>query len=296
MNGGESPDQTEELLQTYFSAASPVCQAVECARVRSVLASGSSKMLSDGGLLLAQLDDWEASFVGCPVTRLLLLVGRMTYEERRSVAAKLLDEWLEARPAGIREYVVVCVPAEDVHLIHALEQCGFGMLVPMVMLEGRADAVSEIEMDPVRNEDVPILAEIARRAFVDGRFRAEPGLPDDVVDEMYATWARNCCNKSLADEVFVARVAGRPVGFAAVRCGSLKVGEIVLIAVSSDVQGRGIGSALLETSRHWAGMRVKDMIAWTPLSNVPAIRMYERCSFRVGGSSLYYRLWREEHG
>lgn len=240
-------------------------------------------------MILAKLDAWEAAFFGCPVIRLSLSAGAP------------LGEWLKMRPA-IREYIVARVPTEDIALIHVLEQHGFRMLVPMIMLEGAGvpstsmsagDLVSGIELDSARSEDVPVLAEIARRAFMDGRFRAEPGLSDDVVDEMYATWTRNCCNKSLADEVFVARVAGRAVGFVAVRCDNLQTGEIGLIAVSPDMQGHGIGSALLETGCHWASTRVENMIAWTPLSNIAAIRMYEKCDFRVGGSALYYRLWRE---
>lgn len=294
-------DLNQLVLQTYFSSASPVCQAIERARANAALASGPGAVLgARDGFLLAEHKDWETAFFGCPVVQLSLFVGAAGCEERQLVAATLLSRWMGARPM-IREYVTIRVPAEDVPLLHVLEQQGFSVLVPMVTLESRTSGaaggipVSEVTLAPVEPQDVPALAEIARRAFVYGRFWVEPRLSRDAAGEMYATWIRNCCNRSLADEVFVARVAGRLVGFIAVRCrryGSFQVGEINLIAVTPTMRGHGIGPALVEAGRRWARAQVKDMIVRTELPNVSAIRMYEKCGFRVGAGSLYYRLWR----
>lgn len=226
-------------------------------------------------MILAEPNDWEAAFFGCPVIQLSLS------------AEAPLGTWLEARPA-IREYIVARVPTGHIALIHALEQHGFRLLVPMVMLESGCEPVVGMAptVAPAVPQDVPHLAEIARHAFVHGRFSAELELSREVVGEMYATWARNCCNGTLADKVLVIHVKGRPVGFIAVRRPS---GEVSLIAVAPAMQGRGIGSSLVGAAR-----RGGRLFAWTPLTNIPAIQMYEKCGFRMRRSSLYYRLWRPE--
>jgi len=219
-------------------------------------------------MILAKPNVWEAAFFGCPVIQLTL-----------SVEADL-GKWLETRPAA-PEYIITRVRTENVTLIHLLEQHGFRLLVPMVLLESDVPSdTSGLSVVPAELQDAPYLVEIARQAFVHGRFSAEPELPRKMVGEIYATWTRNCCNKSLADDVLVVRAAGRPAGFIAVRGG-----EIKLIAVAMSMQGRGIGSALV-------GAVGRPMTAWTPLTNIPAIQMYEKCGFRMSGSALYYRLWR----
>ena len=300
-------------LGAYFPSASRTCQTVEREQARlafeGALRSGSlasykagGRFEGDLGMLIAERNAWETSFLGCPVIQLAMLLRGVTYDERYPVAVALLKKWLDSRSTENQEYFLIRVPTEDVALIHALERCAFNLLVPMVTLERSLEKVgsansnaTEIELSEVAERDVPIIAEISRHAFNYGRFSVEPHLSHVVAGEMYATWFRNCCNKLLVDEVIVARIKEQTVGFIAVRCrqyGDFRVGEINLIAVASTARETGVGQALVEAGCNWAQSRVANMIVRTELPNTSAIRMYERCGFRLGGGSLYFSLWK----
>jgi GNAT superfamily N-acetyltransferase len=302
------------LLGTYFSSSSLFCQKVERAQARialnSVLQQTNLGTVWEActphgeciGILLAEPKDWETTYFGCQVIQISLFVKEKKHEQRQQIAAKLLKQWLRTRPTKKQEYIVVRIPAEDVALIHALEEHGFYMLVPMVTLERNKVCSKNIvinnhkfELSPIQPQDILILAEIARYAFVYGRFWIEPLLSKDISGEMHATWFRNCCNKSLADEVIVARIANQPVGFIAIRCrryDDVQVGEINLIAVSPSVRHIGIGHALVKAGCQWAENRTDNIIVRTELPNTFAIQIYEKNGFQIGEGSLYYRLWR----
>ena len=297
----------------YYPSASRNCQTVEREQARPAFEGASQsgflarfkaegRFKGDLGMLVAEANAWETSFFGCQVIQLSMLLRGATYDERYPVAVALLKRWLESRSTENQEYFVVRVPTEDVALIHALEKCAFNLLVPMVTLERSLEKVgtanvnaTEIELSEVGERDIPTIAEISRHAFNYGRFWVEPYLSRAVSGEMHATWSRNCCKKHLADEVIVARIKDQTVGFIAVRCrqyGDFRVGEINLIAVASKARGTGVGQALVEAGCSWAQARVANMIVRTELPNTSAIRMYERCGFRLGSGSLYFSLWK----
>jgi ribosomal protein S18 acetylase RimI-like enzyme len=90
----------------------------------------------------------------------------------------------------------------------------------------------------------------------------------------------------LADErttVWVAHVAGRAVGFAAGRLDPDRgMGEIYMVAVDPDHQGRGFGLALTKVATEWireAGLPVAVVETGGDDGHAPARRLYEAAGF-----------------
>jgi [ribosomal protein S18]-alanine N-acetyltransferase len=86
----------------------------------------------------------------------------------------------------------------------------------------------------------------------------------------------------------VARIAGRPVGFALGRAIAREA-ELLLLAVRSDSQGRGIGQQLLDRFVAEARRRGAEHLHLEVRDGNDAIHLYRRSGFRqVGRRKNYY--------
>jgi ribosomal protein S18 acetylase RimI-like enzyme len=93
--------------------------------------------------------------------------------------------------------------------------------------------------------------------------------------------------------VWVAIDAGSTVGFVAVKLHSDdSMGEIYMIAVDPDFQGRGIGSALTEFVLDWmkaAGMSIAMVETGGDPGHAPARHTYEKAGFELFPVARYFK-------
>jgi ribosomal protein S18 acetylase RimI-like enzyme len=93
--------------------------------------------------------------------------------------------------------------------------------------------------------------------------------------------------------VWVAIDAGSPVGFVAVKLHSKdSMGEIYMVAVDPDYQGRGIGSALTEFALDWmrnAGMSIAMVETGSDPGHAPARHTYEKAGFGLFPIARYFK-------
>ncbi|MBE9094118.1 GNAT family N-acetyltransferase [Tychonema sp. LEGE 07203] len=93
--------------------------------------------------------------------------------------------------------------------------------------------------------------------------------------------------------VWVAIDAGSTMGFVAVKLHSeSSMGEIYMVAVDPDFQGRGIGSALTEFAVNWmkdAGMSVAMVETGGDPGHVAARRTYEKAGFGLLPIARYFK-------
>lgn len=87
--------------------------------------------------------------------------------------------------------------------------------------------------------------------------------------------------------------AGLTVGFIAVKLHlEDKMGEIYMIAVDPDVQGQGIGTALIEFAIAWmkeAGMSIAMVETGGDPGHAPARRTYEKAGFGLWKVARYFK-------
>lgn len=93
--------------------------------------------------------------------------------------------------------------------------------------------------------------------------------------------------------VWVALDAGSITGFVAAKLdGEMRMGEIYMVAVDPDFQGRGIGSALTQFALDWmkeAGMSVAMVETGGDSGHAPARRTYEKLGFRLLPIARYFK-------
>lgn len=253
------------------------------------------------GLAICTPSPWESRALGVSAGSLTV----MAIEEARSDGYPIhrgLTEWaVQTLQAQGVNYITGRVDANAVGAIRELERSRFINLDTIVHLHrapGPAGpGVQAVTCRPHREEDLPALRAIARRAYTTDRFHADPLIPAAVADEVYASWIENCCH-GLDDVVLVAELDGRPVGFMTVRLvtdsdallGAL-VAKIWLVGVAESHRGRGVGRALVHSALDWCRTReARHVEVGTQLRNIAALRLYLQSGFLPVNAVHAFRL------
>lgn len=200
-----------------------------------------------------------------------------------------VDEWAAENAVGV--LFMLCDTTEITTIQHALER---GWLLTDVRVELAMTPFTVRMMAGVRKfteEDEPTLIEIARSAHRITRFYADPHFSRESCDDLYEAWMRNSCD-GWAEEVLV--YGGfPPLGYVTVHA-EREEASIGLIAVAEHARGQGVGTALCRSAGSLAHKLGCTRISTvTQGRNVPALRMFESCGFRVAKTGVWLHRWIE---
>ncbi len=138
------------------------------------------------------------------------------------------------------------------------------------------------------------LEELAILAGTHSRFHVDPRISVDRFESLYRIWVNRSTRRELADQVLVVTPSGSindAVGFITVsRTGDC--GQIGLLAVHPDVQGRGVGSLLMAKAHDWMtehGVRTVSVV--TQPENIPACRLYTRWKYMPVNVQAWFHFW-----
>jgi dTDP-4-amino-4,6-dideoxy-D-galactose acyltransferase len=154
-------------------------------------------------------------------------------------------------------------------------------------------SVPEMLVRPVEPEDVPALQAIARVSHTDTRFFSDPHFPQSLAEELYSTWIGLEC-QARASMVFVAIASkGPPCGYISCHLEVARgAGQIVLVAVSQEFRGRGLGRRLVWTAQDWlARQGARQITVVTQGKNLAAQKLYAQCGFAIREIRLWYHKW-----
>lgn len=123
------------------------------------------------------------------------------------------------------------------------------------------------------------------------RFAIDPNFPRHSFEALYAEWMRKSLTRELADDVLVTKIDGSIAGVVTVNTRCL-VGEIGLLAVSSQFRGAGLGRRLVEGALRWFGSRgCTHATVVTQEHNIAACRLYQRCGYSLSKRERAYHFW-----
>ncbi len=141
------------LLSHHFVSASPgIGRDLETTAMRAFLAAGKAPGRTEifaadmhGGAACLILEDkpWDTAMLTVATRSLVVLVSLSRGRSRREIASRMLESSFDARPRKSPGLVTTRIPADDTALLHALEDHGFRVVVPMVTL-GTYSRKSEI--------------------------------------------------------------------------------------------------------------------------------------------------------
>ena len=141
-----------------------------------------------------------------------------------------------------------------------------------------------------REEDLPLLADIARNAHHDSRFYFDEHFDRGKCARLYETWIANSMH-GFADAVLVAECGEQAAAYVTCQRKGQEA-QIGLIGVSEAHRGKGLGSMLVKSFLSWSRERgaVQAKVV-TQGRNAGAQRLYQKSGFLLASSQLWYHRW-----
>jgi GNAT superfamily N-acetyltransferase len=161
----------------------------------------------------------------------------------------------------------------------------------------------EVRIEPYNAHHLDAIIQLSLRAWTPVFESIQNAMDVEVYRAFYPDGWRVSQQKAIEEvctakdaHVWVALDAGSSVGFIAVKLHSEdSMGEIYMVAVDPDVQGQGIGSALVEFALSWmkeSGMSVAMVETGGDPGHAPARRTYEKAG--LGQKVCYWMLQEQQ--
>ncbi len=248
---------------------------------------------------------WDSHHFGFKIAKLVVAFRKLERNHMVKPRLMLIREAVNLASRRGFKCVICRINTTDITTIHVLESEKFQLMDILTTFtfkfRNRQEKIfdeltnkNNIVIRPFKSTDITNLKEIAQESFSTDHFHMDPRFPKEKVDDLYAEWVNNCCNKNRADTVLVAQCGLKTAGF--ITCKATKphnYGVIELVAVHPAFQGVGVGSGLLKKALSWFSKRVNEVYVGTQITNIPAIRLYQRAGFRFSKSEATFHRWLE---
>ncbi|ABP62653.1 TDP-D-fucosamine acetyltransferase [Enterobacter sp. 638] len=161
------------------------------------------------------------------------------------------------------------IPAADADCLDALQLVGFQLVEGEVDLKMAIAHQAPSAAERATEQDIPVLRQMAARAFAQSRFRA-PWYAADDSGRFYAQWIENAVKGTFDHECLVFRATdGEIQAFVSLRQLNDSEARIGLLA------GRGMGDKLMHAAAHWAAARqLSTLRVATQMGNTAALKRY----------------------
>ena len=191
----------------------------------------------------------------------------------------------------------------DPETIRLAERNQFYFQSVRMVLERSLQTLDDILLPPAEGitlrsgtpSDLPHLRPSARSAYHLTRFFTDPCFPRERSAELYDIWLTKNLHHEMADEVVVAEVDGRPVGYTSCQLAKgadSREGVIQLVGVDETMRGGRIGQRVLVQACAWLRDHGMTTVSVTTQGhNVPAVRFYERLGFMTRHVQFWYHKW-----
>ncbi len=235
---------------------------------------------------------WDTGFFRC---RIACVCGDTLGPEQ----ALQIDDWSRIQRIQCLYFLS---RADDPVTIRTAGQHGFALVDIRVTCERVLERLPEparpslpagVGLRPARPGDLTGLQAIARTAHTATRFFNDSHFPRQRVEDLYSTWLTLETQGRAQTVLVAASVANQPLGYISCHLDSNhRAGQIGLVGVSPEAQGRGIGKNLVLAALDWFGTEGARMVTVvTQGSNLPAQRLYQRCGFLSRALQLWYHKW-----
>lgn len=242
------------------------------------------------GLSPCELLPWDTQFFQCRIAR----VRSNSMDEAEAAS---IDQW--SRLNDIRCLYFLARP-DIPAAVQTAEAYGYKLVDVRLTFTGSPENSLSVqhsaEASPVRpatEQDLARLEQIARTCHTGTRFSNDLNFSRSKVEELYSTWIR--LDLRGRSRVVLVPVDQNNAALGYVSCmvdASGANGQIGLIAVSAQLQQRGLGRKLMAESCRWfAQNRVREVSVVTQGNNLAAQKLYQSCGFRLADLRLWYHKW-----
>ena len=235
--------------------------------------------------MIIEPDAWLTQIFGYQVLRVL-----PSEHAETTFCHKAFGETVREASNGSPAFCYAKVPVDRIDQVSALIDAGFTVVEVNVTFERetihespRVMISSPLVRDAEDRDDKAVL-NIASTCFRYSRFHLDPLIPRHIADLVKREWVQNYLLGNRGDRLLVAEWEGEPVGFLcvlSVRNGGQRIGIIDLMGVGTEHQGKGVGKALIQGHIATAFRRYDMLKVGTQMANIPSMRLYESCGYRI---------------
>jgi len=148
-------------------------------------------------------------------------------------------------------------------------------------------AISNFEL----NYPTPQMINLGIESGVYSRFKLDSRISNDKFEALYKLWVINSVNKSIANSVLVYEDSNQTLGLVTL-AKKKDVANIGIIAVDSNLRGKGIGRKLMIAAENWTYNNSCSKIkVVTQGFNKPANKLYNRCGYSIEKTEFFYHFW-----
>lgn len=231
-------------------------------------------------------DPWLKAIFGYPVFRLAV-----SAEDTAEGLSDQIGAFLSRGQRKDRSFYYTRIPTTRVDCLTTLTSVGFNVVdvavtfaMPVGAVRHSGELGVPVLIRDARPGDHSILLKIASSCFGYSRFHLDPAIPNDTANAVKRAWVQSYCQSQRGERLLVAERDGQPVGFLAILArgsGNRAKWIIDLLGVDSAHQGCGIGQALVEAFIAAGNVRAQSLQVGTQVANLPSLRLYEKCGFRI---------------
>jgi ribosomal protein S18 acetylase RimI-like enzyme len=241
--------------------------------------------VEDPGVRLSQLDSERFGIVAARCDGLTAEQLQATLEFCRSQDVQLL---------------IARCSVEDLATVHSLGKAGFELMDTLVYYQrdlARSPVIAHDDelvrlLEAGEEDDVEAIARTSFRDY-SGHYHADQRLDRDACTEVYASWARSCCEQSEPSSfVLVTSSAGAIDGFSSFRRTLQDRGELVLGAVLPRARGAGLyGRLILAGMFRLQSSGATDFVTSTHLGNWGAQATWAKIGLHPARAYHTFHRW-----
>jgi len=155
----------------------------------------------------------------------------------------------------------------------------------------------KIDCNIIEYDDNILTSELEQLAYSSGkysRFKLDTNFDKNDFFRLYKTWILNSINKQIADYVFVIKEYNIIKAMVTLKIINKQevFGEIGLISVTDDAQGKGYGKALINACENILFInKINKLYVSTQSINTKACSFYFKCGFKEKEKNTIYHYW-----
>lgn len=238
--------------------------------------------MDDGCSLLP----WDSQHWGFPVAR--IDVHRLTDQSARQAI-----RWCKDRKIRCLYFAADGSCAQTLQVVRCN---GFRFIDIRVDLKLDPEALlSEAKVNNCRAakpEDLPALQRMARGAHEDTRFFKDLHFDRIKAGDFYSLWIERDLRENKVFVAFSESDPGELLGYISVSLSGDDTARIGLMAVKAGARRSGLGRSLVEKALIWChSQKIVSVRVATQGTNVPALRLYESCGFKIADVKVWFHRW-----
>jgi hypothetical protein len=245
------------------------------------------------GLAALKRLDWDSEIFGIKMAKIEYFIADETDQAYANACDALLSQILAQCYTEKILHVSIKVDTKDVKLVHLLEAKGFRLMDTLVVYAHELTGFKNEELKPshlirpFKQEDFQAMKNLASKVYSNSndllvRFYADPNLPKDECDRLYGEWFANSVKGVEADEVLIAELDRKPVGFITCKVEKSSITELLgvrigytpITAVSSEFRNQGVYTSLKKAAMLWLKPKAEILESRTPINNITVQKVW----------------------